>query len=94
MAGLLRLCSSTRPLSTNRSPPPRPSQPPPPRPQVYSATHQGEQAAQNSNYLARKKAELAGRLADTEADAAQHAAVLGRSNPAILGCAWLNRLGR
>jgi hypothetical protein len=47
-----------------------------PLPQVHIATHQADEAAQTSNYLARKKADLAARLAAAEADAAEHSAVL------------------
>ncbi|GBF89516.1 hypothetical protein Rsub_02088 [Raphidocelis subcapitata] len=45
--------------------------------QVYESTGQEDNAAQNRNFLAKKKADLAARLAAAEADAAQHAAVLG-----------------
>jgi hypothetical protein len=47
--------------------------------QVYTATGQGDAAANNSNYLARKKADLAARLAAAEEDPAQHNAVLAWS---------------
>jgi len=45
--------------------------------QVYGATRQAAQAAQNGNYLARKTAELGVQLAAAEADGEEHAAVLG-----------------
>lgn len=45
--------------------------------QVYDTLGQSQPlAAQNSNYLARKKVELAARLDAAEGDAAEHALVL------------------
>ncbi len=43
---------------------------------MYEGAGQAQEGAHNSNYLKRKTAELAGRLAETEADTEEHAAVL------------------